>query len=226
MKEGILLAMDLSASVGSLALLSPEGEVLARDEWEEPPRGSSEFWRKLSAAIQRFGADTAPWTGVAVGRGPGRYTGIRTGIIVARMLAFIDPGIEVKAIDSGAALALGAIRGRPSVPGVMVAGDARRGQCWIRYFHNVDGWPEADHAWSVGEPSEIHLPAGAIGVSPEWSRLESSLRGPWSGWIREDCAPDATHIGLLARRTTGITPTEPVQPLYLHPAVAAPKGKS
>lgn len=217
-----MLAMDLSAPVGSLALLGASGEILAHRCWIEPPRGCAEFWRVLTDLVQRVERGVSVLSMVAVGRGPGRYTGLRTSMICARALALANAEMHVHAVDSGAALALGIIRHAPQTPRVVVVGDARRGQCWIRAFRNDRGRPEAEGAWRLCDPREVRLPPGSIGVSPEWSRLEAQLVDRAApGWIREDRAPDAVEVGLLARHAVETAqPPEPLQPLYVHPAVA------
>ena len=85
-----ILAIDTSTKTGSAALL--DGESLIGEYILNVAMTHSE---RLLPAIERIMAD-AGWTGkdldgIAVARGPGSFTGLRIGMTVAKVLAYLWP---------------------------------------------------------------------------------------------------------------------------------------
>ena len=221
---GPVLAVELSAGTGSLALVDTDGTAHALRSWPEDRRGSPALWSALSDLWALAHSEGRSLSGLVAGRGPGRYTGLRTALTLAQALALPDT-IPVHVVDSGRALALAVLRER-CPERVAVAGDARRGHCWIALFRNEDGWPEPESDWRLcpATSDALSLAPDTIGVSPEWSRL-ALLPGlaETDAWITEDRAPDAVSVARLALRdrANGL-PSAPLSPHYLHPPAAIP----
>jgi tRNA threonylcarbamoyl adenosine modification protein YeaZ len=146
------------------------------------------------------GVDRAGLTAVAVGVGPGPYTGLRVGLVTARVLGSVL-GIPVHGVCTLDIIAAEAAPGRE----FMVATDARRKEVyWARYDaegHRVEG-PLVGSAAEI--PGARELPVAGAG---------GALYPAAFGELLEPAHPDArTLCGIVAHN-----PTEPMppEPLYL-----------
>lgn len=148
----MLLALDTSAAV-AVALHDGTrvvGSALAHD----PRRHAELLVPMVDTVLSEAGAARGDVTAVAVGRGPGPFTGLRVGLVTARTLA-LALGVPVHGVCSLDALAQQAVDdGVVAVDATfVVATDARRREVyWGRYRS------EAGAAVPVGEP-QVALPA-------------------------------------------------------------------
>jgi tRNA threonylcarbamoyladenosine biosynthesis protein TsaB len=155
---------------------------------------------------------------VAVGVGPGPYTGLRVGVVTARVLGSVL-GLPVHGVCSLDIIAASAASAASAGPGreFLVATDARRKEVyWARYDaagRRVAG-PAVGQASSIPEATDLAV-AGAGGqLYPE---AFAEVTGP--------AYPDAgTLCGLVARSLTvpcpavassGLPPLLGAEPLYL-----------
>ncbi len=161
---------------------------------------------------------------IAVGRGPGAFTGVRLAISAAQGIAL---GIDrpIVAVSSLAALALGAPdNGAPS----MAIIDARMGEIYAGCFVRDPHWlmrptgPE-----SVGPPDHLELPVAAANfVGTGWETYKTVL----SARLLEtplhctgNCFPHAEMVALLAQPmfVAGMAiDAADVRPTYLRDNVA------
>jgi len=118
-----VLALDTSTSTTSCALL--DGDRLVWEKFIEPPLKAGDV---LPAAL----GDLEGLTGIAVGVGPGSFTGLRVGLAAAKALAYAFK-IPIVGASSLQALAFEA-RGR-----VHAATEARKGELFLQSFE--DGQP-------------------------------------------------------------------------------------
>jgi tRNA threonylcarbamoyladenosine biosynthesis protein TsaB len=131
----VILGIDTSMAHASVCLLRAGSEAVRHpppspERLREPPAHSRELLPMVEVLLSRAGGDWKAIESVAVGIGPGTFTGLRIGIATARALAQAL-GVEVRPVSSLAALAAGVAdrhpagaAGRPIVPLI----DARRRQ--------------------------------------------------------------------------------------------------
>jgi len=187
----LTLAFDTATGAATSALVDG-GEVLA----ERVSRAQT-LLEDVDALLRQAGAHPGDLDLLAVGIGPGSFTGVRIGLAVARGLALSLelPGAGVSTL---AALAAGA-------PGAMPVVDARRREV----FALLDGEPR------VLAPAELPLAAGAVCVGDGAVRYRELLeeRGafvPPDGDERH--LPRARFHAELAGEPG---PVESLEPLYL-----------
>jgi tRNA threonylcarbamoyladenosine biosynthesis protein TsaB len=143
-----VLAFDTATPATTVALCDSDGgqPAAARDDPEpgSRPNHTTRLMELIVAVLQRAGCG---WEGVdriAVGVGPGTFTGLRIGVATARALARARE-IELVGISTLQALALGAVdearaRGSDAIIPVL---DARRGEVFAAAWalDQVDGAP-------------------------------------------------------------------------------------
>lgn len=142
----MLLAFDTATSRVTVALY--DGGVVSSWESADAMRHGEQLGPGIERVLDRAGAISRDVTAVAVGVGPGPFTGLRVGLVTARTLAFaLDvPVYGVCTLDVLAAEAVDA-----GMEDFLVATDARRKEVYLaRYAGGVrTGGPE------VGRPREL-----------------------------------------------------------------------
>src|SRR6478672_6002499 len=138
----------------------------------------------ITQAFERAGIARQDLTAIAVGVGPGPFTGLRVGLVTARTLAFVLE-IPVYGVCSLDVLALEAARGaRPVGTDFVVATDARRKEVYVATYDDqgsrLDG-PQvvrpADAASGgpvAGEGAVLYPDAFPDARAPSW---------PSAGWL-------------------------------------------
>lgn len=117
----LILALETASTACSAALCTAAGAVLAQSLTLEGPAHAQ---RLLPGVHEVFAAAGAGWddvAAVAVGLGPGAFTGLRIGVATARALAQADPRLQLFGVPTTAALALALAEapefgGQPLVP--------------------------------------------------------------------------------------------------------------
>lgn len=133
MESGTVLGIDTATARMSVAATLGGGEPLREEELAPDAEGRPRHSEALLAAIDRCLTEIGGWPAVeriAVGLGPGSYTGLRIGISTARALAQARK-LPIAGVSTLAALARGIAgtpegRERPSLPVL----DARRGEAF------------------------------------------------------------------------------------------------
>lgn len=204
----ITLGIELSSRQGSVALLK-DGVLLAEKTWigENVRHGS--LFEQMELLLTEAGTSYSDISLYAVGRGPGSFSGMRMAFAAAQAMAL--PGqTEVRAVSSGAALALAAVR-ETGAEQIAVVGDARRGQFWYGLFSREGDGIRQVNEWGLVPYDDLAVPSGALTVSPEAERLKTFF--PEIGAAR---FPSADHVAALALLQQN---PEALEPLYLHPPV-------
>ncbi len=126
MPHKIILAFDTSAAHCAAALLLPDGRVLDRHESME--KGQAErLMPLLEDLLAEGGLHWHDLTRIAVGTGPGNFTGVRIAVAAARGLA-LGLGIPALGITRLEAAAYGLPRP------ITVIEDARRDEVYTQTF--------------------------------------------------------------------------------------------
>lgn len=220
-----LLAFETATEACSVALWI-DGE--ARERYEVAPRRHAELslpWAQQLLA--EAGLAKAQLDAIAVGRGPGAFTGVRLGISIAQgiALALDRPVVPVSTL---AALAMRAPGGR-----ILAAIDARMGEVYSGAFAMRGAGADKEVAAlgdeAVGAPDAVRLPGGAgdwHGVGTGFAALDGALRARLGGRLLDvDAAalPHALDVARLAAaafaRGEWVAPDR-VEPAYLRDKVA------
>ncbi len=82
----MILAIDSSIGT-SVAVVSPDGEVLASLQSDDPRAHAELLGVLLTNALEQAGVSPGEITGVAMGIGPGAFTGLRVGMAGAQAFA-------------------------------------------------------------------------------------------------------------------------------------------
>jgi tRNA threonylcarbamoyladenosine biosynthesis protein TsaB len=133
----LLLALDTATPAVTVALHDGTG-TLAQRTLVDAMRHGELLAPAIAAVLDEAGADRDRLTGIAVGVGPGPFTGLRVGLVTARTLGSVL-GVPVHGVCT-----LDVLAAQAEVPGpFLVATDARRKEVyWASYadrLSRVDG---------------------------------------------------------------------------------------
>lgn len=84
----MIVAIEAASTDLSLALAEPGGRLIADEGWTADQRRTHELLPRLLALLERSGRTIGETSAVAVGIGPGSFTGLRVAMSVAKGLAF------------------------------------------------------------------------------------------------------------------------------------------
>ncbi len=218
------LAVDLSSEIGSLAMMD-RGRMVFEKEWQGEARQRRPIFADLHALVK---AGTLDWPRVdrlAVGVGPGAFSGLRMAVSLFRGLAIPD-NKPVVAVSSARALAWAVLK-ETGTARVVVFGDARRNELWAGCFGWEDGIVRLAGDWVVTVAEQIPdnlKTSGSVWVTPDWNRIGTILEGQCPASVTlvgESRLPRASMVAHIAE-DLGLRGLEgePLVPIYVHPAVS------
>lgn len=224
----LILSIDQSTETGSAAILDDQ-RLVAERHWAETRLSRQQLFPSLQAMLNEAGLEPGAIQLYVVGVGPGSYSGLRVALATAMAMAL--PGkTPVYGITSAEGVAWQVAEAEHAAR-VRIVGDARRDQWWTRCFRRRDACmnPVGDwalvhpRAFKAGEAEAVATPDAV--VTPDWARIGALLQAavpPNVILIAHAVLPDAATLGrlALARMAQGIA-SEPLTPIYLHPAVHA-----
>jgi tRNA threonylcarbamoyladenosine biosynthesis protein TsaB len=184
----LILAFDTATDVATSALVW-DGEVLG--ELASQPRSVLE---DVDALLRRGGVRDSQIEGIAVGTGPGSFTGLRMGLAAARALAFALE-LPVAGVSTLDALAAGA-------PGALPVIDARRREVFTAGPRAV-------------RPEELELSAGAVCVGDGAVRYRAVLEAAGAEVPSDDDERHVPRARFHAQLAHGFGPAELVEPIYV-----------
>ena len=216
----MILGLDTATGSTVAALLRENGKVVAAAHHPEPGERPGHAERLLAFVEQVMeGVEWPAVERIAVGVGPGGFTGLRIGIATARALAQAR-GIPVVPVSTLASLAANAEGDRPTVLAVV---DARRKEVFAAAWQGdrrVFG-PEAlkpqDLARRIGELRPLAVGDGALRYAPQLEAAGAVVPS-WAGAHRVD----GGAICRLAR-TRDPVPLAELLPDYIRDPDAKPR---
>jgi tRNA threonylcarbamoyladenosine biosynthesis protein TsaB len=228
-----VLAIDTATRTQSIALL--EGTtVLEHSQRRVKFNHGSSLLVHIARMLESQELSVADIELVAVGRGPGSFTGLRVGIAIAKSLARAHC-IPLVGVSTLAALAHPAACAHPDAA-VCATFDARRREVYTGlYAHNTDAGGglrllEADRAATTAELRARLLklaetrPVVLVGDGPhkyadlsDWPTADVTVLAPWAG------VPSAVSVALLARLAAQrgeFADVAALEPNYIRPTEA------
>lgn len=144
----IVLALDTATPATAVALLDGErlaGGIQRRHEPApgERPGHASQLLALAAELLDEAGLRFGDVDRIAVGLGPGTFTGLRIGVATARALAQ-GSGADLVGVSTLRALAVAAEPAAPAGSGVLAVIDARRGEVFAAGWR--DGSPVLEQA--------------------------------------------------------------------------------
>jgi tRNA threonylcarbamoyl adenosine modification protein YeaZ len=191
----IVLALDTSQ--GTSVAVIVDGKLAAQVSDPNSMRHAENIGTLIARCVEQAGIKPAEVTDVAVGIGPGPFTGLRVGIAAAKMFA-AGSKATLHGIGSLGAIAFELELTEPT----LVIADARRSEVYFGLYQGKT---------SNGVPKALLVP----GVSKQ-AELEASLQADNQPYKLVSQPVAAGSIGLLALAmiAEGL-PTSPIQANYL-----------
>ena len=199
----LVVGFDTATPAVSVAL--HDGERVVSEAFAADARRHGELLAPMIAKVMAdAGASRTDLTAIAVGVGPGPYTGLRVGVVTARVLGAVL-GLPVHGVCSLDVIAVATPWGRE----FLVATDARRKEVyWARYDaagRRVEG-PAVGSAGSIAGAAELPV-AGTGGLL--YPEAFGEVIGPAYPDARTLCAVVAGRAGAQT------VPLLAAEPLYL-----------
>jgi tRNA threonylcarbamoyl adenosine modification protein YeaZ len=191
----IILALDTSQGT-SVAVLAA-GQVLAEATDSNPMRHAENIGTLIAKCVEQAGIQAKEVTDVAVGVGPGPFTGLRVGIAAAKMFA-AGSKAKLHGVGSLDAIAFELALVEPT----LVIADARRSEVYFGLYQGKS---------ASGIPQALLLP----GVSKQ-AELEARLKAEAQPYqlVSQPVAARSVALLAIAQLSEGLAGS-PIQANYL-----------
>lgn len=219
-----VLAIDTATERCSVALRI-DGHVLERIV--DTPRGHADLiLPMIESVLGEAGVVLKDLDGIAYGRGPGAFTGVRIAIGVVQGLAFAS---ELPTVGISDLAAVAQQVARPADE-VLVCMDARMNEVYWATFScdPQTGLVVASSQERVGSPDTVETGSAAIGVlaGTGFRAYPQLLQRYANVAVQENALPRAAEIALLGEAELALgrgRPAAEAQPVYLRDQVAVAK---
>jgi tRNA threonylcarbamoyladenosine biosynthesis protein TsaB len=218
-----IAGLDTATDDVSVAV-TRDSEVVAERFVPKPAGGHPRHSEALGVELEAVVGDSGGWEAIdllAVGIGPGSFTGLRVGLATARAIAqaLAKPVVPVGTLN---ALALGiaessAASGRDRLPVI----DARRGQVFAALVGH-----DGEQRWQpfVASPEELgtrlrELAQTALAAGSGALRFRRELEAAGAEVLRDTDSAHRVWARHVCRLAEGGVPSQPeaIQPIYLRP---------
>ena len=224
-----LIAVETATEACSAALLI-DGEVT--EQFEFAPRQHTQLILPMvDQLLADAGLKLADLDGLAFGRGPGAFTGVRIATGVIQGLAFAAD-LPVAPISTLAAMAHEQYK-KGGQSEILTAIDARMGEVyWACYECSDEGAKEVVKE-QVCPPEQVILPESDawLGLGSGWETYQQELSnvvGQRVSRVDGTCFPQARYIAMLAELSVAqgkALPASQAMPVYLRDNVAKKKAE-
>lgn len=187
----LTLAFDTATGVATSAFV--DGDEVLGERWSR----AQTLLEDVDALLRQAGAHPSDIDQLAVGIGPGSFTGVRIGLAVARGLA-LSLGVEGAGVSTLAALAAGA-------PGAVPVIDAKRREVFVL----VDGEP------AVLLPEDLTVGPGTVCVGDGAVRYRALIEGRGGTVPPDDDERHLPRARFHAALMGEAGSVDAIEPLYL-----------
>ena len=225
-----LLAFDTATPATTVALALTDENVLTRRHEPAPGERPGHVSELLPLALELLagrGLDASQLDRLAVGVGPGTFTGLRIGVATARALAHAHdlPLVGVSTLRSLAAGAAERDADSLAAPATLAVLDARRGEAFAAAWAAADA--ERPAAAPLLAPAALApdalaeaiaaLPAGVVAIGDGAVRFRDVLAAAGAVVPADDSAAHRVDAAVHARLATAMEPDarDAVLPAYL-----------
>ena len=208
----MLLAFDTATPYVTVALHDGES-VVAEARSEVRMKHGEHLAPLIEAVLRDAGVVRQDLTALAVGTGPGPFTGLRVGLVTARTLAMVLelPAYGVCSLD---AIALEAAEGLRFSTDLVVATDARRKEVYLAAY-DAQGTRLSGPVVDKPEAVATDLPVAGEGavLYPDWFTRAVEPVLPSAGWLARAVVEERVELTdpepRYLRRPDAAVPTAP-----------------
>jgi tRNA threonylcarbamoyl adenosine modification protein YeaZ len=209
----VLLAFDTATPFVSVALHDGE-DVVAELRSERSMKHGEQLAPLIAQALEQGGITRQDLTAVAVGVGPGPFTGLRVGLVTARTLGYVL-AVPVHGVCSLDVLAVEAVEtGAVPAGEFLVATDARRKEVYAARYDERGArltGPVVDRPAALATDEPVVGEGGAL--YPEAFPHRTGPAAPSAGWLARVVAEERAELldpePLYLRRPDAVAPGKP-----------------
>jgi tRNA threonylcarbamoyl adenosine modification protein YeaZ len=209
----VLLAFDTATPFVTVALHDGD-DVVAERRSEQRMKHGEQLAPQIAAVLTDAGLVRQELTAIAVGTGPGPYTGLRVGLVTARTLGYVLE-IPVYGVCSLDVIALEAALGADPVGReFVVATDARRKEVYVASYDD-QGRRQDDPDVRRPADAATDLPVAGEGAAlyPDAFPLAHPPLLPAAAWLARAVAEELAELHdpepLYLRRPDAVAPGAP-----------------
>jgi tRNA threonylcarbamoyl adenosine modification protein YeaZ len=209
----VLLAFDTATPFVSVAVHDGE-DVVVELRSDRSMKHGEQLAPLIEQALARAGIGRQDLTAVAVGVGPGPFTGLRVGLVTARTLGYVLD-VPVHGVCSLDVLAVEAVEtGAVTAGEFLVATDARRKEVYVARYDERGArlaGPVVDKPSALATDQPVVGEGGAL--YPEAFPHRTGPAAPSAGWLARVVAEERAELldpePLYLRRPDAVAPGKP-----------------